>query len=91
MEEADERKPEGHDLRQHGRRIVFTVDNPLTIKNQQIEDLIKTGFAKAVMSKTEDGAMKAFNDMQRKAVKLGLKDIEAFRTEEYKKNLAKLQ
>ncbi|NBD24588.1 type 2 periplasmic-binding domain-containing protein [Paenibacillus glycinis] len=73
------------------RRIVFTADNPLTIVNQQIEDLIKTGFAKAVMSKTEDAAVQAFNDMQGKAVKLGLKDIEAFRTEEYKKNLAKLQ
>ncbi|AZN41896.1 sugar ABC transporter substrate-binding protein [Paenibacillus albus] len=73
------------------RRIVFTADNPLTIVNQQIDDLIKTGFAKAVMSKTEQGAADIFNDMRDKAMKLGLKDIEAFRTQEYKNNLAKLQ
>ncbi|WP_219838280.1 sugar ABC transporter substrate-binding protein [Paenibacillus sp. R14(2021)] len=73
------------------RRIVFTADNPLTIVNQQIEDLIKTGFAKAVMSKTEEAAVQAFNDMRDKALKLGLKDIETFRTGAYKDNLAKLK
>ncbi|MBO7742867.1 sugar ABC transporter substrate-binding protein [Paenibacillus sp. MWE-103] len=73
------------------RRIVFTADNPLTIVNQQIEDLIKTGFAKAVMSKTEEGAVQAFDDMRDKALKLGLKDIEAFRAQAYKDNLANMQ
>ncbi|SDX95380.1 sugar ABC transporter substrate-binding protein [Paenibacillus sp. CF384] len=73
------------------RRVVFSVDNPLTIVNQQIEDLIKTGFAKAVMSKSEQDAVNAFNDMRDKAEKLGLKDIEAFRTKEYQSNLAKMQ
>ncbi|SDO34985.1 ABC-type glycerol-3-phosphate transport system, substrate-binding protein [Paenibacillus sp. yr247] len=73
------------------RKIVFAADNPVTIKNQQVEDLIKTGFAKVVMSKMEQDAVNAFNDMRDKANKLGLKDIEAFRNQEYQKNLALLK
>ncbi|MFF2093070.1 sugar ABC transporter substrate-binding protein [Paenibacillus sp. NPDC058174] len=73
------------------RRVIFANDNPLTIKNQQIEELIKTGFAKIVMSKSEAEAVKNFEDLRSKAQKIGLSDIEKYRTEEYKKNLAKLK
>ncbi|MCL6457534.1 MAG: sugar ABC transporter substrate-binding protein [Gorillibacterium sp.] len=73
------------------RRITFATDNPLTIKNQQIEELIKNGFAKIVMSKTAADAAKNFDELRDKAMKLGLQDIEKFRTEEYKKNLAMLK
>ncbi|MFF2480302.1 sugar ABC transporter substrate-binding protein [Paenibacillus sp. NPDC058071] len=73
------------------RRIVFSPENPLTIKNQQIEDLIKSGFPKVVMSKSEAEAIKNFEELRDKANKLGLADIEAFRTESYKNNLAKLK
>ncbi|MEK8127141.1 sugar ABC transporter substrate-binding protein [Paenibacillus filicis] len=69
------------------RKVVFSTTNPLTIKNQQIDELVKKGFAKAVMSKTEEEAVNNFNDMRDKANKIGLKEIEAFRTQEYKKNL----
>lgn len=67
------------------RRVTFAVDNPLTLVNQQITELIKNGFAKAVTSKTEADMLANFNEMKDKANSLGLKDLEKFRTEEYKK------
>ncbi|WP_206669891.1 extracellular solute-binding protein [Paenibacillus luteus] len=73
------------------RRVSFMNDNPLTIKNQQIEELIKTGFAKAVMSKTEAEAIKNFDELREKAIKIGLADIEKYRTEQFKKNIALLK
>ncbi|MBC8080821.1 MAG: sugar ABC transporter substrate-binding protein [Gorillibacterium sp.] len=73
------------------RRINFTPDNPLTIKNQQIEDAIKSGFAKAVMSKTEAESIANFNELKDKANKLGLVEITKFRTDEYKKKLEQMK
>ncbi|MFF2909830.1 sugar ABC transporter substrate-binding protein [Paenibacillus sp. NPDC057934] len=70
------------------QRVSFTNENPLTIKNQQVEDLIKTGFVKVIMSQSEDEASRNFDELRDKANKLGLKDLEQYRTEEYKKNLA---
>lgn len=69
------------------RRITFTPENPLTPVKQQIEDSIKTGWAKAVLSKTEEDCTANFNELRDKMNKAGLHDIEKFRTEEYKKNL----
>ncbi|RXZ79098.1 extracellular solute-binding protein [Paenibacillaceae bacterium] len=69
------------------RRVTFANDNPLTIKNQQIEELIKTGFAKIVMAKTEADAISNFDELREKAIKLGLEEIEQYRTAEYKKKL----
>src|SRR5690606_21122061 len=73
------------------RRITFTPDNPLTIVNQQIEDAIKAGVVKAIMSKTEEECVKNFNALKDNLNKIGLAKIEQFRTEEYKKNLEKMQ
>ncbi|WP_372633510.1 sugar ABC transporter substrate-binding protein [Cohnella sp.] len=70
------------------RRVVFSVDNPYTLVNQQIEDLVKNGFAQAVTRKTEDEFVRTFNELKDKANKLGLQDLEKYRTEEYKKQLA---
>ncbi|MDK8189902.1 sugar ABC transporter substrate-binding protein [Paenibacillus sp. UMB7766-LJ446] len=70
------------------RRITFTPENPLTIKNQQIEDAIKVGMVKAITSKTEADCIANFYALRDNLNKLGLKDIEKFRTDEYKKNLA---
>lgn len=73
------------------RRITFAPDNPLTIVNQQIEDAIKSGIVKAIMSKTEEEAVQNFNQLKENLNKIGLAKIEQFRTEEYKKNVEKMQ
>ncbi len=70
------------------RRVLFEPDNPLTVAQQRVEDAISTGWAKAVMSKTEEECEANFAALRDKANELGLKDIEQYRTEEYQKNLA---
>ncbi|WP_240702980.1 extracellular solute-binding protein [Cohnella luojiensis] len=72
------------------RRIVFAADNPFTLVNEQVEDMVTDGFAKAVISKTEEDFVSNFNELREKANKLGLHDLEKYRTEEYKKQLALL-
>ncbi len=69
------------------RRVTFSPENPLTPVNQQITDSIKTGWAKAVLSKTEAECVANFNELKDKMNKAGLHDIEKFRTDEYKKKL----
>ncbi|UVI29726.1 sugar ABC transporter substrate-binding protein [Paenibacillus spongiae] len=60
----------------------------LAVTNTQVEEMLETLWAKAVTSKTEEEAVKNFNDMRDKLNSSGLKDIEAFRTREYQRRLA---
>jgi putative aldouronate transport system substrate-binding protein len=71
------------------RAIVFTPENPLTIVNQRVTDSLMTGFAKAVMSKTEAESEANFNELRDNMNRAGLHDLEKFITDEYKKKSAK--
>jgi ABC-type glycerol-3-phosphate transport system substrate-binding protein len=73
------------------RIITFKPDDPLTIKNQQIEDATIVGYVKAIMSDTEAECIANYNEMKDALNALGLHEIEAFRTAEYKKNLDKMK
>lgn len=69
------------------RRVVFTPDNPLTIVKQRLDDSVKSGWAKAVLSETEEECIANFNELRDNMNKAGLKDLEKFLTDEYKQNL----
>jgi putative aldouronate transport system substrate-binding protein len=69
--------------------ITIPANDPLAIKNKQVADLMETLWAKAVTSKTVEEATNNFNQMRDKLNAAGLKDIEKFRTTEYRKNLQK--
>ena len=67
--------------------IVYSPDDPITIKKQQVDNIINSEFAKAVMAKTEKECEKIFMDLREKVNKMGLGDIEDFVTGEYKENM----
>ncbi len=67
--------------------ISLPSDEPVTVQNQQVKDIYMTGFANAVMAKTEQECVAKFMEMREKANKAGLKEVEKFYTQEYKKNL----
>jgi len=70
------------------RNVVFGPDNPVTVINQQVSDILKTGWADMVKSKTEAECETKFYALREKLNKAGLHEIEKFRTDEYKKKLA---
>jgi hypothetical protein len=69
------------------KRVIFSPDNSLTVVKQQIDDSIRTGWAKCVMSKTEAECVSNFNTLRDSLNKAGLHDIEKYRSQEYKKTL----
>ncbi len=69
------------------RAVTFAPDNPLTLANTQINDLILTGWGTMVTAATEADCVKEFNNLREQLNTAGLKDIEKFRTDEYKKKL----
>lgn len=69
--------------------ISLPADEPVTVENQQVRDIVTTGFANAVMSKTESECVAKFMEMREKASKAGLKEVEDFYSQQYKKNLVK--
>lgn len=69
------------------RQVTFDPDNPITVTNQQITDLLNTGWAKIITAATEADCEKEFNALRDQLNAAGLKDLEKFRTEEYKKKL----
>jgi putative aldouronate transport system substrate-binding protein len=71
------------------REVTFAPENPLTIVNQRIADSLIAGFAKAVMSNTEAESEANFKQLRDNMNHFGLRDIEKYRTEEYKKQLGR--
>lgn len=67
--------------------ISLPSDDPVTVKNQQVKDIYLTGFANAVMAKTEEECVAKFMEMREKANKAGIKEVEEFYSTAYKKNL----
>ena len=69
------------------RSVVFESDNPMLVIKTRVEDGIKSGFAKAVMSETEKKCEESFNKLQSDMNAIGLHDLEKFLTSEYKSKL----
>jgi hypothetical protein len=69
------------------RAVVFTPENPLTVVTTQIDDMLLSGWGTMITCKTEADCEKAFNALRDQLNAAGLKDIEKFRTEEYKNKL----
>ncbi len=69
--------------------ISLPADEPVTVQKQQVKDIYLTGFANAVMAKTEQECIDRFMQMREKANKAGLKEVEKYYSQEYKKNLVK--
>lgn len=67
--------------------IALPADEPVTVENQQVKDIYLTGFANAVMAKTEQECVARFMEMREKANKAGLKEVEKYYSQQYKKNL----
>jgi len=70
-------------------QIDFLPDNPVTVIKQQIDDVVKTYWAKTVLSKTEAEFDKNYAEMKSKVEKAGVDKLEKHMTEQYKKNLEK--
>ncbi len=68
-------------------QIDFLPDNPVTIQKQQIEDIIVSSWSKTVLSKTEEEFEKNYAQMKEALNKAGIRDLEAYMTQEYNKNL----
>jgi hypothetical protein len=71
--------------------ITFKPDDPITTTNQNILDTLNGEWAKIITAKSEAECATLFTEAQTKLNGLGLKDLEAFYTEQYKANLARLE
>jgi putative aldouronate transport system substrate-binding protein len=71
------------------RAVTFAPENPLTLANTQINDLLLTGWGTMVTAASEEDCVKEFNNLRDQLNAAGLKDIEKFRTEEYINKLDK--
>ena len=69
--------------------IQIVPSSPLGAKLQQIRDALLAGWAQCLYSKTEADCEKNFLEMREKLNTLGLKEIEKFKSDEYKKLLSK--
>ena len=69
------------------RYVYFAPDNPLTVKNQQINDMIITGWYNMVTADSAEECERLFYELQKKLNDAGLKEIEKFREEEFKKKI----
>lgn len=69
-------------------QIVFMPNDPITIIKQQVEDTIQSSWTKTVMSNTEEEFEKNYTSMVSQLKKAGVDDLQAYMTEQYKKNLA---
>ncbi|WBW99081.1 sugar ABC transporter substrate-binding protein [Oceanirhabdus sp. W0125-5] len=70
-------------------QIDFLADNPITVKKQQVKDIIDTYWAKTVLSKTEKEFNKNYEDMKKKLIKAGVNELQKYMTEQYKINVEK--
>jgi ABC-type glycerol-3-phosphate transport system substrate-binding protein len=71
-------------------RVTFKADDPITTTNQTIKDTLISEWAKIITSKTESDLEKNFNASRDKLDQLGLRELEKFYAESYKKNVEKL-
>jgi hypothetical protein len=71
-------------------RVTFKADDPITTTNQTIKDTLISEWAKIITSKTESDLEKNFNASRAKLDQLGLRELEKFYAESYKKNVEKL-
>jgi len=62
-------------------------DDPITVTNQQIKDILDTGWAEVVTASTEQECESKFLELRDKLNKAGLGDLEKYYTEHYKQNL----
>ena len=68
-------------------QIGFLPENPVTVIQQQIDDTIRTYWAKAVLSKTDAEFDKNFAELKSRVQKLGVDKLEKYMTEQYNNNL----
>lgn len=67
--------------------ITLTPDNPISVQNQQVTDLVNSMWASAVTAKTESECEAKFNELKTKLQTAGVKQLEDFYSTEYKKNI----
>lgn len=70
--------------------ITMNPNDPLMDVRQRCADIITTGFAAAVTAPTEEECTAIFHKMRDDANAAGLRDVEQFYTEEFRKNLEKM-
>ncbi len=73
------------------RRFVIPEGDPIAITKQQIDDIIATGWANMVTSKSQEECEAVFNETRDKLEKAGLAELEEFLTTNYQNNLAKME
>ncbi|QHW35504.1 extracellular solute-binding protein (plasmid) [Paenibacillus rhizovicinus] len=67
--------------------ITIPPTSDLGTKDQQITDALNAGWAKAVLSKSPEECEKAFMELRDKVNKMGMHDLEKYRTEVYQQRL----
>ncbi len=69
------------------KTVSFKPDDPVTVYNQQVTDILKTGWANMIKANSEQECVTMFYELRDRLNKAGLKDIEKFRTDVYKQRL----
>ncbi|MFF3100248.1 type 2 periplasmic-binding domain-containing protein [Viridibacillus arvi] len=69
------------------KAISVPLNDPLAVKEEQINTLINTGISKAVQANSPEMAEKIFIDLREKVNKAGLNEIEEYKTKVYKERL----
>ncbi|MGL4373473.1 MAG: hypothetical protein ACRCS6_06795 [Turicibacter sp.] len=67
--------------------IDFLPTDDATVIKQQVNDIVKSYWAKAVLSNTPEEFESNFNELKTKANQAGVEKLEAFMTEKYNQNL----
>lgn len=71
-------------------QVTYPADNPITITNQTIKDTLLSEWAKIITSKSEEEVIQKFTESRDKLNNIGLKDLEKYNAESYKRNKEKL-
>lgn len=67
--------------------IDFLPDDDITVTSQQVLDIIKAGWPKAVLSNTPEEFEANFKELKDKANQAGAEQLQQYMSEKYKKNL----
>ncbi|MBL4938623.1 sugar ABC transporter substrate-binding protein [Clostridium sp. YIM B02515] len=68
-------------------QIGFLPDNPVTVIQQQVDDIVRSYWAKAILSKTDAEFDQNYAELKSKVQKAGVDKLEKYMTEQYKNNL----
>ena len=67
--------------------VVFDPFDPLTDTRQRCIDIVSSGWSRAIFAKTEEECEAIYMETREKANKAGMQEVEAYYSQEYKKNL----